>query len=789
MSDSLRPADIERHHLLGIPAGLLDLAQVRRVTDPEARALLSSKHPGDLAGIVYPYADPQSGQSSSCRVRRDHPEIENGKPTAKYLSAYGDRRHLYFAPGAAALLADTTTPVVVVEAEKSVLALTAAAARAGRPLLAIGTGGCWGWRGRIGKAVDATGARVDEKGPLPDVDRVTWTGRDTIIVFDANAKTNTKVRAARRALAAELTGRGAKVRIAELPVEADVNGPDDLIGKHGDEKFFALLDAAVPVQPESVDELLSNSGLLDLTMPVDLDALERSLRELAGRLRGADRLRRKLARTAVLGCLEALKVKGAAQVIDAALGGSTPETETQVPALVRDDEPWPDRVDGAAVLEAVAAMLRRYLVLPTHAVVAMALWIVHTYAMLAWFVSPMLAFVSPTWRCGKTTALLLVGALARRSLIVANLTPAVLFRVIDQFEPTLISDEADTWLSDEASELRGIFNSGHTKGAATVARCVGDDHEVKLFSTWAAKAIAMIAGPNMPPSTIEDRSVLIELRRKAAGEQVDRLRLDRIVTDAEPLRRQLRRWADDHVDALRAADPVVPSALNDRAQDNWRPLLAIADVAGGPWPARARAAALGLNGAGVTEDIGAELLADIKVIFEDADDPSVLSSADILKGLVEMEDRPWASWSKGKPITGSKVARMLKAFKVLSAGTIRIGTKTARAYRREAFTDAWARYLPSDPLFKVSQCDKPNEYKGETAISMCNKEDACYTLESVTNPMNTDGCFAVTLSEGENDPNARRARIKAAWRIMDARPERRRRGESGPVLEVSNGRF
>ncbi len=269
MSVALSPVDIERHQRLGIPADLLDLAHVRRVTDQDARTLLSSTHSGDLAGIVYPYHDPNSGQSISCRVRRDHPEIENGTPTAKYLSAYGDRRHLYFAPGAAAGLADTTMPVVIVEAEKSTLAITAAATRASRPILAIGTGGCWSWRGRIGKATSADGARVDEKGPLPDFDRVMWTGRDTIIVFDANAKTNTKVRAARRALATELTGRGAQVRIAELPIEDGINGPDDFIGKHEDAAFLALVDAAMPVQPETADAPPSKSQatrLVDLAL-------------------------------------------------------------------------------------------------------------------------------------------------------------------------------------------------------------------------------------------------------------------------------------------------------------------------------------------------------------------------------------------------------------------------------------------------------------------------------------------------------------------------------------------
>jgi len=370
--------------------------------------------------------------------------------------------------------------------------------------------------------------------------------------------------------------------------------------------------------------------------------------------------------------------------------------------------------------------------------------------MAAWSISALLALISPVKRCGKTTTLQVVGALAPRSLNVSNLTVAVLFRVIAGYAPTLLADEADTWLTDEKSDLRGVFNGSYTKGTSVVPRCDGDDHEVKLFSTWAAKVIAMIG---RPPGTIEDRSILIELRRKSPGEHVSRLRLDRIEAETSPIRQRLRRWSTDHFVELRDADPAVPGALNDRAQDNWRPLLAVADVAGGAWPDRARAAALALSGNDAAEDIGAELLADIRTVFEDADDPSVLASADIIEGLVAMEDRPWAEWSKGKPMTATKLARMLKPFKVTTAGTVRIGAKTARGYRRESFTDAWARYLPSDPPFKASHRNKLNEIGPETVSSNRHNENTCDALRSVTNPTNTDACYGVTLPEEVNSPS------------------------------------
>ena len=142
----------------------------------------------------------------------------------------------------------------------------------GGRLLVIGTGGCWGWRGRIGKTTDATGARVDETGPLPDMDRITWRDRDTIIVFDANAATNTKVQAARRALAAQLAKRGARVRLAPLPTVENVNGPDDLIAVSGDATLWQVIDGAHAADDPGDDRETSKRSQATVLVDLALEA-------------------------------------------------------------------------------------------------------------------------------------------------------------------------------------------------------------------------------------------------------------------------------------------------------------------------------------------------------------------------------------------------------------------------------------------------------------------------------------------------------------------------------------
>ena len=210
----LTPADLATFSHLGITADLLNQARIERVTDRAAREEYGIVGYGDMSGVVFPYLDPLNGHRWSARARRDNPEMEGGKPRNKYISAYGDRRHLYFPPGSAELMHDPAVPIVLVEAEKSALALVTWAARMGRKLLPVAMGGCWGWRGRIGKVENSNGERVDEVGPIADL-RWASNGRKTYVLFDANASTNPKVQQARAALVRELRKQGADVLVPE----------------------------------------------------------------------------------------------------------------------------------------------------------------------------------------------------------------------------------------------------------------------------------------------------------------------------------------------------------------------------------------------------------------------------------------------------------------------------------------------------------------------------------------------------------------------------------------------
>ena len=394
-------------------------------------------------------------------------------------------------------------------------------------------------------------------------------------------------------------------------------------------------------------------------------------------------------------------------------------------------EPWPERVRGAELLDDICNSVKRYLVLPEGCAETLALWAVHTHAFECFGHSPRLAITSPEKGCGKTTTLDVIGELVARPLPTSNATTAAIFRTIEKATPTLLIDEADTFLKDN-EELRGILNAGHRRGGQII-RTVGEDYEPRQFSTWTPAAIAMIG---RLPDTLEDRSFSIALRRRRPAEKVQQFRSDR-AQDLKQLARKIARWCDDNRQRLSTSDPNT-GPLANRAADNWRPLLGIADLAGGDWPARARGVAAGAETAKRDQSKRIMVLSDIRDFFAASSNIDRVRSAELAATLGAMENRPWPEWRNGKPITPAGLAQLLAPFEIIP-GTRREGENTFKGYLRCDFAEAFSTYLP-DQTVTPSQ---PND------------DGHCDTLQTVTSESlvtlseasqsNSDGhCAAVT---------------------------------------------
>lgn len=356
--------------------------------------------------------------------------------------------------------------------------------------------------------------------------------------------------------------------------------------------------------------------------------------------------------------------------------------------------------DGALVLEAVECFLARFVSYPSaHERCAHALWIAHTWLMGAWESTPRIAFLSPEPGSGKSRALEVTEPLVPRPVHAVNCTSAYLFRKVSDpaGPPTILYDEIDTVFGPKAKDnedIRGMLNAGHRKGA-TAGRCVIRGKSVETEELPAYCAVAL-AGLDDMPDTIMTRSIVVRMRRRAPDEKVEPWRLRINGPDAELLRERLSQWASSVADRLAAGTfwPDMPQGVCDRDADVWEALLAVADLAGGRWPADARAAAVALVNASRNRkpSMGVLLLSDIRTVFM-AGGADKLTSDQLLKGLGDLEESPWATIRRGEPIDARGLASRLAKYGI-GPKAQRQGENVFRGYSLGQFVDAWERYLP-----------------------------------------------------------------------------------------------
>jgi len=283
--------------------------------------------------------------------------------------------------------------------------------------------------------------------------------------------------------------------------------------------------------------------------------------------------------------------------------------------------------------------------------------------------------------------------LAHRAVVSSNISSPAVYHAVAEKQPTLLIDEADTFLNGN-DEMRGILNSGYTRKLAYVVRVgsparrrKGDSEgsSLKSFSSWCPKVIARIG---RLPATLADRCIMIRMDRKMREEEVQRLR----DLDGKSLRSKCKRFGLDHGQTIAKARPNLPKSLNDRAADIWEPLLALADAAGGDWPSLARQAAENLSARAEEANPTASLLLDIFLIFVEAGTDRIFTRT-LVEHLNSRLDRPWQETRNGKDINEIWLSKQLRAYKVRPR-TIRIDGILAKGYLEADFKEVFRRYIP-----------------------------------------------------------------------------------------------
>jgi len=431
---------------------------------------------------------------------------------------------------------------------------------------------------------------------------------------------------------------------------------------------------------------------------------------------------------------------------------STTPTATTNSTPTPEEDPWPDPVTGSELLELIAKTYQQFCVLPPHAAVTLAVWVLLSYCYQIFEFAAVIAVWSPEPECGKGRVLDVTEKLSRHPFRTANTSAAVLYHSVAEGEITCLIDEYDSQHAEQREAIANILKSGfQSNGKAHRMAERNGEQVVVEFATFCPKMLATIGLDTLDKAT-RTRSIGIRMQRKKREDKISKFRR----YDGSEIRRKCARWAQDSLAALEAVEPMdLNECSTDRQEDVWEPLVAIAKIAGGDWEARIRVAARqlsgGASGAG-TETVGHQLLSAMRDYFALYGD-----KADTHKLIERLNDvGDFAGVNRGRGLTPAFLAQQLKPYGIVP-GNLRIDGKVLKGYDESSFNEAFQTYLSSPT-------PESADSKRYTATEAGNIEPNSI-IQSATEPTSSAvenavaanvsvGCSGVAVSKPENTPDA-----------------------------------
>jgi putative DNA primase/helicase len=349
---------------------------------------------------------------------------------------------------------------------------------------------------------------------------------------------------------------------------------------------------------------------------------------------------------------------------------------------------WSMSVHPAGLIAGLCAHIGRHTALPFHSICAIALWALATHFVALFSVAPILALISLTRRCGKSITIDAFHRFAWRPELSSDITPATLFRLCAK-KVTMFLDEADQYLRRAGNQLVVVLNAGHSRIAPKVMRVIGGKEQ--SFTAFGFKCIAAIE--DLPP-TVMDRAIVITLVRKLVTEKVDSYTPSEN-DDVGALRAQIEAFTFDYWDQMKATKPRTLNLSNDRAAQNWGPLLAVASCAGSAWIKNAAEAAVALTPSDdEVPSVLEEFIRDLATVFRKSGAPYI-SSLNIVSALNADPAMQWATYSNGGPMRIHDFSRLMKRLKLKSTQKQISKGKNIHVVYQADVADLFARYTNS----------------------------------------------------------------------------------------------
>jgi hypothetical protein len=364
-------------------------------------------------------------------------------------------------------------------------------------------------------------------------------------------------------------------------------------------------------------------------------------------------------------------------------------------------------VDGLAVAESVRNQFTRYVAfhseIYTEEADTVTLRVMHTHAFEASEVTPYVLVTGPTESGGKSRVPEVAQYLVRQPVFKGvGSTRAGLFGGIGanpMGRPTVLLDEMDQHA--ESKPLREILNSGFEPGNPIL-------RWKRTYNVFCPKMFTGIAGAKMPlTGTTLSRCIQIPIRRRIRGEElIERFRRKWAIQESVPIYRERAKWAQTNLEELSWSSPDTEGLVeDDRVEDSWEPLIAIADVLGGDWPERARKAMVTLTEIRVSEPTdNLALIRDLKRVWDQID-RDVAHTVELIDRLNGLEDREYSK--RLDRVTGASRWVTSSAASGSSRGRVRFRVCSCEA-TTEARSPTPSSAIAADTHFSPSTLSTPS---------------------------------------------------------------------------------
>jgi hypothetical protein len=357
---------------------------------------------------------------------------------------------------------------------------------------------------------------------------------------------------------------------------------------------------------------------------------------------------------------------------------------------------WPHRIGGSSVLLNLMHSVRSHVSMPDDLALIVGLWVMHTYGIAKVRFSPLLAIMSPEYIEGTKTLLDVLCRVCRLGYKTSAITKSQLLKLINPEQwLTLLFDDGDALFRSQ--DFVHILKTSHDRtagGITTSTRSKRGGESISAKSVFFAKASTSSAGL---PKPIASLAIPIQLHRKGPNEQLYELPPFDLAANDEfsALRTQMVRWWQDHaaeVDDYRATDLDLGS---DQAHETYNSLFAIASAIGPDTLQRAVAAVMDVLAQEDIKSDGVRLLENLSDLLKDYRHDNIYSQ-EVTDLLNKRDDWLWATYPKGKPLTQTILAVILKPYGPQTASVRVDGGPPKRGYHLSDLRDAFALYVRHD---------------------------------------------------------------------------------------------